>query len=77
VRDGRAYVTEIIKSADYPTTGAFDRTFNGGFSDAFVSRPAHGGTPAGGGGGRVAAHQHAPWWNAEPRLTQEEEQEDS
>jgi hypothetical protein len=50
VRDGRAYVTGETSSPDYPTTpGAFDRTFNGGFSsqicqasslpcDAFVTK---------------------------------------
>jgi hypothetical protein len=36
---GRAYVTGGTASADYPTTpGAFDRTFNGGDSDAFVTK---------------------------------------
>jgi hypothetical protein len=39
VRDGRAYVTGATDSADYPTTaGAFDRTFNGGLDDAFVTK---------------------------------------
>jgi hypothetical protein len=39
VRDGRAYVTGETSSANYPTTqGAFDRTFNGGNSDAFVTK---------------------------------------
>jgi Beta-propeller repeat len=37
--DGRAYVTGETLSADFPTTpGAFDRTFNGGFLDAFVTK---------------------------------------
>ena len=36
---GRAYVTGDTVSADFPTTpGAFDTTFNGGFSDAFVTK---------------------------------------
>jgi hypothetical protein len=44
VRDGAAYVTGRIFSfdsisSDYPTTpGAFDRTFNGGIVDAFVTK---------------------------------------
>jgi hypothetical protein len=39
VRDGRAYVTGVTNSTDYPTTrGAFDRTFNGGNFDAFVTK---------------------------------------
>jgi hypothetical protein len=38
VRDGRAYVTGVTRSAKYPTTpGAFDTTFNGDF-DAFVTK---------------------------------------
>jgi hypothetical protein len=40
-RRGRAYVTGLTLSADYPTTrGAFDRTFNGGRNreDAFVTK---------------------------------------
>ena len=36
---GRAYVTGETDSANYPTTsGAFDRTFNGGISDAYVTK---------------------------------------
>ncbi len=35
---GRVYVTGYTRSADYPTPGAFDRTFNGGFTDAFVTK---------------------------------------
>jgi hypothetical protein len=36
---GRAHVTGQTRSADYPTTtGAFDRTFNGGIADAFVTK---------------------------------------
>jgi hypothetical protein len=39
VRDGRAYVTGATDSADFPTTqGVFDRTFNGGLDDAFVTK---------------------------------------
>jgi len=39
VRDGRAYATGFTNSSDYPTTrGAFDRTFNGGFDDTFVTK---------------------------------------
>jgi hypothetical protein len=35
---GRAYVTGLTSSTDYPTTpGAFDRTYNG-FGDAFVTK---------------------------------------
>jgi hypothetical protein len=37
VRDGRAYVTGTTQSADFPTRGAFDTTFNGAF-DAFVTK---------------------------------------
>jgi hypothetical protein len=36
---GRTYVTGTTSSADFPTTqGAFDRTFNGGLDDAFVTK---------------------------------------
>jgi hypothetical protein len=36
---GRAYVTGDTGSTDFPTTpGAFDRTFNGGANDAFVTK---------------------------------------
>jgi hypothetical protein len=39
VRDGKAYVTGRTSSADYPTTaGAFDTSFNGGRTDAFVTK---------------------------------------
>jgi hypothetical protein len=41
VREGRAYVTGITNSANFPTTpGAFDTTFNGsvGDDDAFVTK---------------------------------------
>ncbi len=39
VREGRAYVTGITSSADFPTTaGAFDRTYNGGSFDAFATK---------------------------------------
>jgi hypothetical protein len=37
--EGRGYVTGWTTSADFPTTsGAFDRTFNGGDSDVFVTK---------------------------------------
>jgi Ca2+-binding RTX toxin-like protein len=36
---GSAYVTGDTRSGDFPTVpGSFDRTFNGGFSDAFVTK---------------------------------------
>ena len=36
---GKAYVTGFTNSSDYPTTrGAFERTFNGGNPDAFVTK---------------------------------------
>jgi hypothetical protein len=39
VRGDNAYVTGSASSANYPTTrGAFDRTFNGGDFDAFVTK---------------------------------------
>jgi hypothetical protein len=39
VREGKAYVTGATLSSDYPTTpGAFDTTFNGGTTDAFVTK---------------------------------------
>jgi hypothetical protein len=39
VRDDIAYVTGFTSSTDYPTiSGAFDRTFNGGIEDAFVTK---------------------------------------
>jgi hypothetical protein len=38
VREGRAYVTGLTDSANYPTTrGAFDRTFDGA-QDGFVTK---------------------------------------
>jgi hypothetical protein len=38
VREGRAYVTGLTDSTDFPTTtGAFDTTFNGA-SDTFVTK---------------------------------------
>ena len=38
MRDGRADVTGFTTSSDFPTTGAFDRTFNGTADDAFVTK---------------------------------------
>ena len=39
VRDGRAYVTGVTQSGDFPTTqGAFETIFNDGFQDAFVTK---------------------------------------
>jgi hypothetical protein len=36
---GSAYVTGYVQSANYPTTpGAFDRTFNRGYEDAYVTK---------------------------------------
>ena len=36
---GNAYVTGITYSTDFPTTaGAFDRSFNGGYEDAYVAK---------------------------------------
>ena len=36
---GRAYVTGVTNSSNFPTTaGAFDTTFNGSHADAFVTK---------------------------------------
>jgi hypothetical protein len=38
-RSGQAYITGRTSSGDFPTTaGAFDTTFGGGFTDAFVAK---------------------------------------
>jgi hypothetical protein len=38
---GAAYIVGHTYSSDFPTTlGAFDTTFNGGYSDAFVAKLA-------------------------------------
>jgi hypothetical protein len=43
--EGRAYAAGFTDSADFPTTaGAFDTSFNGGTSDAFISWIDTGGT---------------------------------
>jgi hypothetical protein len=49
---GHIYAAGYTRSADFPTTaGAFDRSYNGGTSDAFVSEIDPAGGSTGGGGG--------------------------
>jgi hypothetical protein len=36
--DGSCYVTGLTRSTDYPTENAYDSTYNGGFSDIFVTK---------------------------------------
>jgi hypothetical protein len=56
VNAGRLYAAGYTRSADFPTTfDAFDRTYNGGTSDAFIGLFDTGGD--GGGGGTPPANQ--------------------
>ncbi|CAB1062870.1 hypothetical protein D1BOALGB6SA_7652 [Olavius sp. associated proteobacterium Delta 1] len=49
---GLVYAAGYTRSADFPTTaGAFDKTYNGGTSDAFISQFNETGDGTGGGGG--------------------------
>ena len=36
--DGSCYVTGLTRSTDFPTQNAYDSTYNGGFSDVFVTK---------------------------------------
>jgi len=36
--DGSCYVTGLTRSSDFPTQNAYDSTYNGGFSDVFVTK---------------------------------------
>jgi hypothetical protein len=59
---GRLYTAGYTRSADFPTTtGAYDRTYNGGTSDAFISHfDATGDGSGGGGGGGTSPSNEAP-----------------
>lgn len=51
---GFAYVAGFTRSSDFPTTGgAFDRTYNGGTSDAFIAQFDATGSGSGGGVGSL------------------------
>jgi hypothetical protein len=58
----RVYAAGYTRSADFPTTaGAFDKTYNGGTSDAFISQfDATGDGSGGGGGGGTPPPNDAP-----------------
>jgi len=52
------YIAGYTRSSDFPTTnGAFDRTNNGGTSDAFISQFDATGSSSGGGGGTPPANE--------------------
>ncbi len=62
--DGSCYVTGETTSSDFPTKNAFDNTFNGGLTDAFVAKFAANGsllwsTYLGGGGDLDIGHSIA------------------
>jgi hypothetical protein len=68
---GRVYAAGYTRSADFPTTvGAFDRTYNGGTSDAFISQfDVTGDGSGGGGGGGTPPPNEAPIADAGSDLT--------
>ncbi|MBN1329310.1 MAG: SBBP repeat-containing protein [Candidatus Heimdallarchaeota archaeon] len=62
--DGSCYITGRTTSSDFPTKNAFDDTFNGGYTDAFVTKFAVNGsllwsTYLGGGGDLDVGHSIA------------------